>query len=74
MALSGKLTITKAAINIPRALPPSVARLRIIRAGEAPPPPPAPPPPITLALDIIAKDQIVVRGDGCSPCSAGMSC
>ena len=64
MALSGKLTITKAAINIPRSLPPSVARLRIIRAGEAPPPPPAPPPPITLALDIVAKDQIFVRGDG----------
>ncbi len=64
MALSGKLTITKAAINIPRSLPPSVARLRIIRAGEAPPPLPAPPPPITLALDITAKDQIFVRGDG----------
>ena len=64
MALSGKLTITKATINIPRALPPSVARLRIIRAGEAVPPPPAPPPPIILALDITAKDQIFVHGDG----------
>jgi translocation and assembly module TamB len=64
MALSGKLTITRAAINIPRALPPSVARLPIILAGEAPAPPPAPPPPIALALDITARDQIFVRGDG----------
>ncbi len=64
LALNGKLTLDKAIINIPHALPPSVAKLTILRAGETPPPPPAPPPPIALALDIRAKDQIFIYGQG----------
>ncbi|MBB5373227.1 translocation/assembly module TamB domain-containing protein [Acidocella aromatica] len=64
LALSGKLILDKAVINIPHALPPSVAKLTILRAGETPPPPPAPPPPIALALDIRAKDQIFIYGQG----------
>ena len=64
LALSGALTIDKANINIPTALPTSVADLPIIRAGETPPPPPPPPPPIALALDITAHDEITLRGQG----------
>ncbi|MDD2706108.1 MAG: translocation/assembly module TamB domain-containing protein, partial [Acidocella sp.] len=64
MALAGKINIDKAEINIPHALPPSVANLPILYAGEKPPPPPAPPPPISLALDIRAANPIFVRGDG----------
>jgi translocation and assembly module TamB len=64
MALGGKIKIDSAEINIPKSLPPSVANLPIINAGEPPPPPPAPPPPIALDLTVTAKNQIFVRGDG----------
>jgi len=64
MALGGKIKIDAANINIPKSLPPSVANLPIINAGEKPPPPPAPPPPINLNLTVSAKNQIFVRGDG----------
>jgi translocation and assembly module TamB len=64
MTLGGNIEIAKANINIPRGLPPSVANLPIINEGEKPPPPPAPPPPIALNLDVRARNQIFVRGDG----------
>jgi translocation and assembly module TamB len=64
MALGGNIKIDSAEINIPKSLPPSVANLPIINAGEPPPPPPAPPPPIALDLTVTAKNQIFVRGDG----------
>jgi translocation and assembly module TamB len=64
MALGGKIYINKAEINIPHALPPSVANLPIVLPGEKPPPPSPPPPPIALALDVRATNQIFVRGDG----------
>ncbi len=64
MTLAGNINIAKANINIPRGLPPSVANLPIINDGEKPPPPPAPPPPITLNLDVRARNQIFVRGEG----------
>lgn len=64
MTLAGNINIAKADINIPHGLPPSVANLPIINDGEKPPPPPAPPPPIALNLDVRARNQIFVRGDG----------
>ena len=64
MTLGGNINIAKANINIPHGLPPSVANLPIINDGEKPPPPPAPAPPIALNLDIRARNQIFIRGDG----------
>jgi translocation and assembly module TamB len=64
LALSGEIDLLRANINIPRALPPSVADLPIINEGQTPPPPPAPPPDIALDLTIRAKRQIFIRGDG----------
>ena len=64
MALGGTVKIDSANINIPKNLPPSVANLPIINAGEKPPPPPPPPPPIALDLKVTAKNQIFVRGEG----------
>ncbi len=64
LALGGDIEIQKATINIPKSLPPSVAKLQIYRPGEKPPPPPAPPPDIALNLLIHARNQIFIRGDG----------
>jgi translocation and assembly module TamB len=64
MSLAGEIDLLRANINIPKSLPPSVANLPIINAGEAPPPPAPPPPPIALNLTIKAKNQIFIRGDG----------
>lgn len=64
LTLGGNIVIAKADINIPHGLPPSVAYLPIINEGEKPPPPPAPPPSIALKLDIRAKNQVFIRGDG----------
>jgi translocation and assembly module TamB len=64
LALGGDIEIHKATINIPKSLPPSVAKLDIYRPGEKPPPPPAPPPDIALNLLIHAHNQIFIRGDG----------
>ncbi len=64
--LDGRITVDSASINIPSGLPPSVARLDVIRPGEAPP---APPPPggglvVGLGLTLDAPGQIFVRGHG----------
>ena len=64
MALAGTVNIGKANINIPKSLPPSVADLPIINAGEKLPPPPSPLPAVLLDLLVTAKNQIFVRGDG----------
>jgi translocation and assembly module TamB len=64
MTLSGNIDLLRANINIPKSLPPSVANLPIINAGEPPAPPPPPPPPVNLDLTIRAKRQIFIRGDG----------
>jgi translocation and assembly module TamB len=64
MTLAGEIDLLTANINIPKSLPPTVANLPIIDAGETPPPPPAPPPPVTLDLTIKAKSRIFIRGDG----------
>jgi autotransporter translocation and assembly factor TamB len=64
MALAGTVKINQANLNIPQSLPPSVADLPILNAGENPPPPPPPPLPVSLDLLVTAKNQIFVRGDG----------
>ncbi len=63
MALAGTVNIGKANINIPKSLPPNVADLPIINAGEIPPPPPPLPPAVSLDVLVTAKNQIFVRGD-----------
>jgi translocation and assembly module TamB len=62
--LTGRIHIDSSNINIPKSLPPSVANLPIINAGEKPPPPPEPPPPVALDLTVTAANKIFVRGDG----------
>ncbi|MBW4034206.1 MAG: translocation/assembly module TamB [Proteobacteria bacterium] len=64
MNLGGTIDINSANIQIPKGLPPSVTTLNIIRPGVKPPQPPAPAPPIGLALNIVAKNQVFIRGDG----------
>jgi translocation and assembly module TamB len=64
MTLGGTMNIRSANINIPKSLPPTVANLPILYAGEKPPPPPPPAPPFHLNLTLTAKNQIFVRGDG----------
>jgi translocation and assembly module TamB len=61
--IGGTVDIDRANINIPSGLPPSVAKLTILRPGETLPKP-SPPLPIALNLTIIAKNQVFIRGDG----------
>ena len=65
--LAGSIDILKANINIPRSLPPSVAHLPIHYEGEAPSAPKTtatPMPTVNLALNVRARNQIFIRGDG----------
>ena len=64
--IDGLITIDKASINIPSGLPPSVAKLDVIRPGETPPPPASASaaPVIGLGLTLAAPGQIFVRGHG----------
>ncbi len=65
--LDGLVTIDKAAINIPSGLPPSVAKLDVIRPGQKPPAPAATTsaaPVIGLGLTLNAPGQIFIRGHG----------
>ncbi|MGC9269055.1 translocation/assembly module TamB domain-containing protein [Acidiphilium sp.] len=64
MTIGGTIDIDRANIQIPKGLPPSVVKLHIIRPGVAVPPPPPPPPPIGLDLNVVAKNQVFIRGDG----------
>lgn len=64
MRLVGTIDINSANIEIPKGLPPSVTTLNIIRPGVKPPPPPTPTPPIGLDLNVVAKNQVFIRGDG----------
>jgi translocation and assembly module TamB len=64
LGVAGKIYIDKAAINIPKGLPPSVTKLTILKPGEAPPKP-STPPPIALNLTVATRYQgVLVRGDG----------
>lgn len=64
LKIGGTVDINSANIQIPKGLPPSVAKLNIIRPGVKVPPPPAPSAPIALALNVVAKNQVFIRGDG----------
>ena len=61
---AGTLHITRADINIPDSMPPSVAVLNVRRPGDKPAPPPAPSLPIKLDLTLVAPRAIFVRGHG----------
>ena len=63
--VGGSVTIDDAAINIPNALPPSVAQLDVIRPGDKPAPADTAP-PLLIGLDVTlnAPGQIFVRGHG----------
>ncbi len=65
LAAAGHISVRNANINIPNALPPSVAVLHVRRPGDKPPPATAPPAVVTtLAIDVDAPSQIFVRGHG----------
>ncbi len=64
--VGGTVTVDGASINIPNALPPSVARLHVIRPGDKPPPAQATASPVLIGLDlgVNAPGEIFVRGHG----------
>ena len=63
--VTGKITINRADIKIPDALPPTVGVLDVRRPGQkAPPPPPAHPMVIGLDIAVNAPQRIFVRGRG----------
>jgi len=63
---NGNIFVRKAEIDIPNALPPSVAVLNVRTPGYKPPPPAPASPPGTLLLDIVidAPNNLFVRGHG----------
>ena len=64
--VAGTVKIDKASINIPSGLPPSVAKLDVVRPGDKPPEPPPPGSGSVIGLDMTlnAPGQIFVRGHG----------
>jgi translocation and assembly module TamB len=67
MNATGKILLHRMDINIPDALPPSVAQLNVRRPGQAPPPvqaAAAPQASVHLAIDVDAPSNIFVRGKG----------
>jgi translocation and assembly module TamB len=66
MRAAGKIFVSKADINIPNGLPPSVAVLNVRYPGYKPPPPAPPKPPSSVQLDLTidAPSNIFVRGHG----------
>ena len=62
---TGRVFIRQADINIPNALPPSVAVLHVRRPGDKPPPPPqAATSLVRLGIELVAPSNIFVRGHG----------
>ncbi len=65
MQAAGRVFVRRADVNIPNALPPSVAVLHVRRPGDKPPPPAAGPPSVVrLAIVVDAPSGIFVRGHG----------
>ncbi len=64
--VGGTVTVDGASINIPNGLPPSVARLHVIRPGDKPPPAQGTASPVLIGLDlgVNAPGEIFVRGHG----------
>ncbi len=63
---AGRIKVQRATINIPDALPPSVAVLKLRRPGQkpTPPAPPAPAAIVRLAITVDVPGNIFVRGHG----------
>ncbi|CAK0762288.1 translocation and assembly module TamB [Gammaproteobacteria bacterium] len=65
VALDGKIHIQRAEINLPDALPPHVAVLRVRRPGDQPPSPTASPAlQLQLGLTVDAPNALFIRGRG----------
>jgi len=66
LAASGAIDVQRATINIPDALPPSVAVLNVRRPGQKPPPPapPASAAVVRLAITVNVPGNIFLRGHG----------
>jgi translocation and assembly module TamB len=65
MDAAGKILLHKVEINVPDALPPSIALLNVRRPGDKPaPPPPASVSAIKLDIAVDAPSNIFVRGHG----------
>ncbi len=64
--VGGSVTVDGASINIPNALPPSVARLHVVRPGDKPAPAQAAGSALLIGFDVgvNAPGQIFVRGHG----------
>jgi translocation and assembly module TamB len=63
--VGGTVTVNRAVVNIPNALPPDIPTLHVVRPGQKPPPPPAPSRSvIVLDCRIVAPRAILVRGRG----------
>ncbi len=62
--VAGTITVNRAVIGIPSALPAQVAVLDVRRPGQAPPPPPARELVIGLDLALHAPREILVQGRG----------
>ncbi|MDE2007498.1 MAG: translocation/assembly module TamB domain-containing protein, partial [Rhodospirillales bacterium] len=64
LSAGGTVRFRRVEINIPESMPPSLARLRVVRAGASPPPRAMLRPNVALALTVSAAREIFVRGRG----------
>jgi translocation and assembly module TamB len=64
LTVGGTVKVSRADINIPESLPPSVATLDVKKKGASPPPPSQPGRVLALAVAVDAPQQIFVRGRG----------
>jgi translocation and assembly module TamB len=64
LTVAGKVKVSRADINIPESLPPSVATLKVAQKGAPPPPPPKPGMALALDVEVDAPERIFVRGRG----------
>ena len=64
LIVGGKVKVSRADINIPDSLPPSVATLDVKKKGAPPAPPPQPGMALALDVTVDAPQQIFVRGRG----------
>ncbi|HEV2268748.1 MAG TPA: translocation/assembly module TamB domain-containing protein [Steroidobacteraceae bacterium] len=62
--VTGEIHVNHASISIPNGLPPNVATLDVIRAGQAPPPKSSSKLVIGLGISLDAPDAIFVQGRG----------
>lgn len=63
MNAGGTIRLGRTEINLPQHQPADLPNLQLRRTGK-PPPPPAPPVEVALDIELLAPDQIFVRGSG----------